>query len=157
MRNSGDRTGRKSQEESHEKKKGMVRGRDIRSIDDTVRGNDDAGIQQRGARIPVRYKSKPNWIDQEEEALQDENTRRILRQLEGKNCPSRAWTVGKMRKEFARYGKIENNDGHMPVLREDEDPADRGSGAGGPHGDRKLRLPRGKNRKAGKTCVRTAR
>ena len=82
-------------------------------------------IQQRGASIPVRYKSKPNWIAQEEEALQDENTRRILRQLKGKNCPSRAWTVGKMRKEFARYGKIENNDGDMPVLRADEDPADR--------------------------------
>lgn len=48
---------------------------------------------------------KPQWIVQQEEDLQDENARRIQKQLKGKLAPTQSEAAALMRIKYSKYGK----------------------------------------------------
>lgn len=77
----------------------------IRRIHVRVCSSNDAGIQQRSTGIPVKYKSKPNWIAAEEEAAMEETARRIERRISGKHRLDLQWIIEKQRRRYARFGK----------------------------------------------------
>ena len=68
----------------------------------------------------MEFKGLPNWICQQEEDLQRENTRRINRQLTGRRCPERRYIVEKMREEYSKYGK-KRYDRSLPWMRSEQD------------------------------------
>lgn len=47
----------------------------------------------------------PYWLSDRESSLQEENARRISRQLTGKHKISMGWIIRKMRWRYSRYGK----------------------------------------------------
>ena len=49
--------------------------------------------------------SRYQWMVMEDEALDEENARRINKKLIGTMCPDREAIVEKMRRKYSRYGR----------------------------------------------------
>jgi len=50
-------------------------------------------------------RGRPNWICRYEEDMQNENARRINRELSGKHTVCMNWIIQKMKWRYAKYGK----------------------------------------------------